>query len=133
MDNIYKHFLSLFFALSEQILKIPGIKYIPKGYNKGVINPIIESFIKWICVFLYTPQKQVIKIQNEVRKEKDKIKKKINLIFIFDIKLFIPSINLFLFFSFLSFKISSSVKANLFMMILITIDIKVEYNIWGNW
>ena len=39
---------------------MPGIKHIPKGYNKESPNPITVSLIKWICVFLNIMQKQVI-------------------------------------------------------------------------
>ena len=62
-ENLYIQPLSFLTALRAVILNKPGIKYITKGYIKEVIKPIMVSDIKWICVFLYTPQKQVIKYQ----------------------------------------------------------------------
>ena len=36
--NLYKHFLSFLFALKAGILKIPGNKFNPNGYN--IDNPM---------------------------------------------------------------------------------------------
>ena len=42
------------------ILNIPGNKYITNGSTKDNPKLIKVSFIKWIWVFNYTPQKQLI-------------------------------------------------------------------------
>ena len=56
LENRYKYFLWYFNA---NILNIAGTKYITKGVNNEVIKLNKESFNKWVCVFLYIPQKQV--------------------------------------------------------------------------
>ena len=50
--------LNLFLELlKEQILRQAEIKYNTKGYINPIEKLIIESLMKGICVFLYTPQK----------------------------------------------------------------------------
>ena len=44
--NEYKHFPFPLVALKEGILKIPGNKYNPNGYNKDNKNETNVSFIK---------------------------------------------------------------------------------------
>ncbi len=47
-----------FLEFNAGILNIPGIKYVQNGYIND--NPKLKtvSFIKWICVWMYIPQKQ---------------------------------------------------------------------------
>ena len=53
--------LNLFLELlKEQILRQAEIKYNTKGYINPIEKLIIESLMKGICVFLYTPQKILI-------------------------------------------------------------------------
>ena len=55
--NLYIHFLFFSWFLREGILKIPGIKSIPKGYSKDEPKLISVSLIRWSWVFLYMAQK----------------------------------------------------------------------------
>ena len=50
--NLYKHSLFCIDALKEGILKIPGIKHRPNGYNNDNPKQINVFLIKCICVFL---------------------------------------------------------------------------------
>ena len=59
-DKLYKHTLFLFFALNAHILKIPGIKLIKNGFTNDKPKLIILSLIRYIWLFIYIPQKQVI-------------------------------------------------------------------------
>ena len=59
-ENLYEYFLFVFSVLKAEILNIPGIKNNPNGTNKDIIKLIPESLRRCICVFIYTPQKQVI-------------------------------------------------------------------------
>ena len=70
MLKVYKHFLSLDFALKAGILNIPGNKLSPKGYNndKAKLLKVFSNNI--ICVFLYTAQKAEIKYQKNINKTK---------------------------------------------------------------
>ena len=52
--KLYKYFLSFSGSCKAANLKNPGNKFIIKGYIKEKQKPIIVSFIKWYCVFLYT-------------------------------------------------------------------------------
>ena len=58
--NLYKQIESLLGDFNEIILKTPGNKFIPKGYNKDNPKLINVSFKRYICVFLYTAQKHEI-------------------------------------------------------------------------
>ena len=40
------HLLSFLYAVNDDILNMPGIKQIPKGYNKDNAKLIIVSFTK---------------------------------------------------------------------------------------
>ena len=131
--NLYKHFLSFFWALKAGILKHPGIKFNPKGYiiDNAKLNKVFSINIIW--VFLYTAQKPEIKYQKNIINIKLKIKNIINFI-IKNNKIFLPFNCAFSnFFSFFIDKICNSDKDNLFKIILIIADIIVEYNILGIW
>ena len=61
---LYKHNKKFdLVALKEIILSNTGNKYRIKGYKRPKIKLIIESFIKAIWEFTYTPQKQAIAYQ----------------------------------------------------------------------
>ena len=77
------HFLSLFLALNEGILKIPGNKLIPNGYNIDKAKLINVSLNKKVWVFPHTPQKHDIKYQKNNINDKLIIKNKIIFIFIY--------------------------------------------------
>ena len=47
-----KHSLSLFFALNAGILKNPGNKFNPIGYNIDKPKLVNESLINIFCVFI---------------------------------------------------------------------------------
>ena len=125
--NVYKHFLSLFFALKAGILKIPGNKFNPNGYIIDNPKLIKVSFINIICVLLYTIQKHDIKYQKNNKKIRLKIKKIKNFIFIHFFIFFDISIDFAKSFCFLIFKIFFSDRDNCFNIILITAQTKVEY------
>ena len=59
-DILYNIILFGFITFKAGILNIPGNRYKIKGINNDIIKLIIESFIRWIWVFIYTPQKHVI-------------------------------------------------------------------------
>ena len=81
--NLYRHFLSLFLALNAEILKNPGNKFIPNGYNIDKPKLINVSLINIISVFIYTTQKQEIKNQQNNKIIIPKIKNIKNFIFKF--------------------------------------------------
>ena len=129
----YIHSLSLFFDLKAGILKIPGNRLKQNGYTIDKQKLIIVSFIKIICVFIYTMQKQEMKYQKKSIIIKLNIKKKANLIFKQDSVLLDLSKASFIFLIFLISKIEFSDKDNDFKIILITVETKVEYINLGIW
>ena len=55
VEITYKHF---FLCLRAGILNKPGIRLIAKGYKSEVAKLMRVSLMRYVCVFLYTAQKQ---------------------------------------------------------------------------
>ena len=118
-------------ALNAGILNIPGIKFNPNGYSIDNPKLIKVSLINIIWVFLYTAQKEEIKYQKKKINNKLKMKNIANFIFIYVLIWFYFFCATLKFFSCFIDNICLSDKDNCFKIILITEDIRDEYNICG--
>ena len=102
-----------------------------KGKIKEIIKLIIVSLIRYICVFIYTAQKQPIYNQKIPSNKKLIIKNNDSLIVKFFFNLSNSLLIFFLFFIFLIFNIVSLEKAKIFIRVIIIAEMTEEYIIIG--
>ena len=128
---LYRKNLSFFSDFKAGILKNPGIRLNPKGYNNDRKKLVRVSVNKCDCVLEYTLQKSVIQYQLNANKINPNTLNNINLY----LKLFNKERNfvtiIFISFNFFMLIIDFCDNDKCFKITVIVEEITLEYNICG--